>query len=1351
MTLVHLSIALSIPLSISSYDLRLYSPLILGLGTTVTFFIQKLEFENRKRASTLVLSFWTLTTLFSAVALYGLIIRSVLHPIYLLSLSSISLIGLCNLILEGSYSPGHHDNYYDDSNLFVKLTYSYVTPLFSQSPIRIRTVPNPPKQLETKSVYKQFSDVWDRKTENSASPSLISTLLLNHWGSLLTTSLLETFTTIIPFVYPLLLKQLMLFVDKYNRGEVPLSQGISIVLVSAFLKFLETIIKSKHGLMTANLSTKIDTTLCHLVHQKALRLSSEAVSETSIGELVNILTNSVNEVTYLATTQLNLIWTIPLETAVCWLTMYSLIGNAMWVGLAVSVLIIPLTGFLARLQTRLYLKLQDACEDRFTHTDNLLSNIKSIKLYGWETTFYNKIRAIRNGQELTGLRRLSYLSLAQSVVSRTSHCLAATASFVFIVVVQRLPLSAADAIPALDIFGMLLSPVTSISSRVEFFIQAWVALQKLDSFLKLSEVEKKSMEQLTKQHTKQKLITQQITQQKQSTQLTNQPVVSTNGTFYWDRHLQTPALTNISLSVNTGETVCIIGKVGSGKTATLLAILGELFSSPSSSSSLPFAVAYSCQTPWIRNGTIKDNILFGSKEDPAFYNQTLEACALSRDLELLVNGDFTQVGEKGISLSGGQKARISIARSVYSRAQVQLYDDPLSAVDEHVQAHLIRHVFGQKGLLGDKTVIIATNTLNLLSHCSMVHVIENKTFVESGRFDELRVRGVVQTLQSRDRSENESSSDSGDDSVSETDSIRSRDTADTEDVQTTPPNLLQLYKKYLSAVGYFNIGVYFSLSLIGSALAIAGGYWVSRWGSSEVSNLSDLSLVFGYLVIQFSAEMSDSLGIFSISAFGAIRASQTIHEQMLKTVLRAPMSYFESTPLGRLTTRFSGDLETIEDMYWVVTEVFNTLLASFSTLLVIIVSSPITLLVIIPALYLYRLLQQHYLRTSRQVTRLTATVMSPIVSHFQETLTGLTTIRAFNKQRFFSTTSEAHFDVSAKMEFLSHSLREWLELRLTLIGVTVFVSTGLSLVVALQWSSLSAGLVGLVMSYASTISSNFGNVVESIIDVDQEAVSLERVFELCQLESEAPLKAKEPPAHWPNEGKITFESYSTKYRAGLDPVLHSLSFTIRPGENVGVVGRTGAGKSSLAMALFRVIEATEGSIIIDGEDISKIGLEDLRSRLSIIPQDAQMFEGTVRSNLDPSGMLSDQQLSQVLELSSLNQFFVGLDTEVNDGGSNLSLGQKQLVCLGRALLTPSSILVLDEATAAVDYETDKVIQEMIRREFKNRTILTIAHRLDTVMDSDRILVLDAGRVVEFDTPETLLGDEDSVFFGLVNA
>ncbi|KAI6954188.1 Metal resistance protein YCF1, partial [Hortaea werneckii] len=474
-------------------------------------------------------------------------------------------------------------------------------------------------------------------------------------------------------------------------------------------------------------------------------------------------------------------------------------------------------------------------------------------------------------------------------------------------------------------------------------------------------------------------------------------------------------------------------------------------------------------------------------------------------------------------------------------------------------------------------------------------------------------------------------------------------------------------------------------------------------------------------------------------------------------IFRSPMSFFETTPSGRILNRFSSDIYRIDE---VLARTFNMLFANAAraifTLVVISTSTPVFIALILPLGALYMWIQKYYLRTSRELKRLDSVTRSPIYAHFQESLAGVSTIRAYRQTKRFAMENEWKVDANLRAYFPSISANRWLAVRLEFLGsVIILAAAGFAIVSVTSGSGLSAGLVGLAMSYALQITQSLNWIVRQTVEVETNIVSVERVLEYARLPSEAPeiISKQRPPNSWPSKGGVSFDGYSTRYREGLDLVLKNVNLDIKSHEKIGVVGRTGAGKSSLTLALFRLIEPTSGDITIDDLSTSSMGLLDLRRRLAIIPQDAALFEGTIRDNLDPGHVHDDTELWSVLDHARLRDHVASmdgqLDAQLNEGGSNLSQGQRQLVSLARALLTPSNILVLDEATAAVDVETDAMLQTTLRSNmFKDRTIITIAHRINTILDSDRIVVLEQGEVKEFDTPAELIKTK-GLFYELV--
>lgn len=569
-----------------------------------------------------------------------------------------------------------------------------------------------------------------------------------------------------------------------------------------------------------------------------------------------------------------------------------------------------------------------------------------------------------------------------------------------------------------------------------------------------------------------------------------------------------------------------------------------------------------------------------------------------------------------------------------------------------------------------------------------------------------------------------------------------------------------VYAEYAKTSNLIAVAIYLLTLVCSQTAQIGGSVWLKNW--SEINGKYGGNPHVGkYIGIYFAFGVGSALLVvvqtLILWIFCSIEASRKLHERMAFAIFRSPMTFFETTPAGRILNRFSSDVYRIDE---VLARTFNMLFVNSAraafTLVVISASTPIFIALIVPLGGLYLYIQRYYLRTSRELKRLDSVSRSPIYAHFQESLSGISTIRAYKQSKRFAMENEWRVDANLRAYFPSINANRWLAVRLEFLGSVIILSAaGFAIISVSTGSGLSAGLVGLSMSYALQITQSLNWIVRQTVEVETNIVSVERVLEYAQLPSEAPeiISKNRPPVSWPAKGAVSFNNYSTRYREGLSLVLKDISLSIKSHEKIGVVGRTGAGKSSLTLALFRIIEPTDGDVSIDDVSTSSIGLLDLRRRLAIIPQDAALFEGTVRDNLDPGHVHDDTELWSALDHARLRDHVAvmpgQLDAQVHEGGSNLSQGQRQLVSLARALLTPSNILVLDEATAAVDVETDAMLQTTLRSNmFKDRTIITIAHRINTILDSDRIVVLDHGRVAEFDTPAELVRRK-GLFYELV--
>uniref|UniRef100_A0A672M398 ABC-type glutathione-S-conjugate transporter n=1 Tax=Sinocyclocheilus grahami TaxID=75366 RepID=A0A672M398_SINGR len=746
----------------------------------------------------------------------------------------------------------------------------------------------------------------------------------------------------------------------------------------------------------------------------------------------------------------------------------------------------------------------------------------------------------------------------------------------------------------------------------------------------------------------------------------------------------------------------------------------------------------------------------------------------------VINGVCVQ----GINLSGGQRQRVSLARALYSEVDVYLLDDPLSAVDAHVAKHIFDNVIGPEGALKGKTRILVTHGISFLPQVDNILVMVDGRVSEMGSYQDLlkqngafaeflrnyslediiEVDEVTVSLVDEEEEEefpedalsNHTDMVDNEPVVNEARRQFMRYTLSSQDVCVlcVLQVKFKVYWEYAKAVGPFLSLFICFLYGCQSAASIGANFWLSEWTNDAQHNRTQeqVSMRVGvYAALGISQGVLVMFSSFTL-ALGKIQAARKLHQTLLDNKFHTPQSFFDTTPIGRIINRFSKDIYVIDEVLPSTILMFlGTFFASLSTMIVIICSTPIFALVIGPLALIYFFVQRFYVATSRQLKRLESVSRSPIYSHFSETITGTSVIRAYGRNAAFVLMSDMKVDENQKSYYPGIVSNRWLGVRIEFIGNCIVLFAALLAVIGKD--KLSPGLVGLSVSYALQVTMSLNWMVRMTSDLESNIVAVERVKEYSETQTEAPwiVTDKQPPPDWPPKGNVEFVDYSVRYREGLDLVLRNISLKVEGGEKIGIVGRTGAGKSSMTLCLFRLLEAADGEIVIDEVKISEIGLHDLRSKLTIIPQEPVLFSGTLRMNLDPFEKYSDEEVWKALELSHLKRFVSNqtskLDLECSEGGENLSVGQRQLVCLARALLRKTRILVLDEATAAVDLETDDLIQSTIRTQFEDCTVFTIAHRLNTIMDYTRVLVLDKGQIAEFDTPTNLMAQK-GIFYGM---
>ncbi|EGW33918.1 uncharacterized protein SPAPADRAFT_148152 [Spathaspora passalidarum NRRL Y-27907] len=1138
---------------------------------------------------------------------------------------------------------------------------------------------------------------------------------------------------------------------------------------------LQTSLNNEYMLKNLEVGLNCRSSLTSMIYQKSLKLSSESKLNISSGDIINLMSVDVNRIQNVLT-NLSTLVLAPIDIVLCIVSLWPLLGKATFAGIFTMIFLVPINSIIIKYSRRLNKTQMKLKDNRSRIINDILSSIKSIKLYAWEKPMLEKLSNARNDLELKNLRKIRLINQGALFIWNIIPFLVSFTSFATFALISNIPLTSDIVFPALALLNLLSSPLLQLPMVITSMIEASVAITRVRDFLVSEEIDESMIVRIAKP-------------------AIDEPAVKiTNANFHWTREkysdtvVQPSTLRNINFSVNKGELSCIVGKVGSGKTSLLHALLGQLIITKGKLGTSPSveirgSVAYCSQQPWIMNASVRENILFGCRYDENVYQETISACQLIPDLAILPDGDDTQVGEKGVSLSGGQKARLALARAVYARADVYLFDDVLSAVDSHVAKNIVDLVLSKNGLLGGKCIVLCTNNMNVLNSADMVTLMEKGEITEQStvtEIDEIYHPKLHELIRDFGK---QTVPDKNLELVPKIPVVRPRSlrrasietfhwdplnkllpnlrTGQTNEVSQQGKVSWSVYLAYIKACSIPGGIFWFVLLLLASALSVAGNYWLKHWteSNSKTGGNSDVWMfIIVYAIFGLSAAiMTVARGSVMMLWLG-MNASRKIHDGMAERVVYSPMVFFERTPIGRIMNRFTNDINKIDDG---IPQVFQGFIAqsvrTIFTLGVVSYVIPLYIIIISVLSIIYIYYEIYYVSISRELKRLVSVSRSPIYGHLGESLNGIDTIRAYQQDNRFEFINNVNIDFNLKSVYMLRSINRWLFFRLQFIGaIGVLSASGLCIYSLTTKHPLTSSMAGFVMTYALQVTSSLKLVVRTSAEVETSIVAVERCLEYMELSIEDTESPVVPPPAWPIDGSIKFNDYSTRYRANLDLILKHITMTVKPGEKIGIVGRTGAGKSSLALAIFRIIEPVEGNIEIDSLNTSHIPLYDLRHRLSIIPQDCQLIEGTIRSNLDPFNYYTDEEVWQALELAHLKEHILSLKDEedklsckVYENGANFSSGQRQLMSLARVLLkmNDSKILVLDEATAAVDVQTDKIIQETIREQFKSKTIVTIAHRLETVMDSDKIVCLDQGELREFDSPKNLL-EKQGIFYHL---
>ncbi|KAH8995030.1 ABC transporter [Lactarius akahatsu] len=1196
---------------------------------------------------------------------------------------------------------------------------------------------------------------------------------------------------------PLILKSLIKFATEsyvaHREGLLApgVGRGIALAIGLVILQLFGSLCQHHFFYRSASSGVLVRGGLITAIYSRSLRLTTGSRARLSNGRLVNHISTDVSRIDFCCGF-FHMSWTAPIQLGICLGLLVSNLGPSALAGFSVFIILTPIQGKIMKSLFRIRRKTMEWTDKRAKLLQELLGGMKLIKFFAWEAPFLERVAGYRK-REMSYVRTMLLVRAANMALAISTPALASVVAFL-VYAGSGHQLTPAVIFSSLTWFQLLRMPLMMLPLSLSTITDARNAIGRLQECFTADLVSETLVKDPKLKYA----------------------VEIDNASFAWDgpppdlnegkedkekkkaRSDPRPKpvlvsepeevkfkLKHIDLRVPRGQLVAIVGAVGSGKTSLLQGLIGDMRRTEGSVR-VGGSVAYCSQSAWIQqNATIRDNICFGRAFEAERYWKAVHDACLEPDLDVLPNGDMTEVGERGISLSGGQKQRVNICRAIYSRSDILIFDDPLSALDAHVGESVFNNVLLDSS--SGATRILVTHALHFLPKVDHIYFMADGRITEHGTFGEMMANGddfarTFDEFVTKDRTESKRENTINVEDADADENVKKRQAAmrgaqlmQAEERNTGAVNI-QVYKQYIqSGNGTVLMPIMLVTIVLMQVSFVLSSYWLVWWQEREWQRPQGF-----YMGIYATLGVGQALAAFMNGmtvAFIVYSASRRMHDNAITRVMLSPMSFFETTPVGRIMNRFSKDIDTIDNM---LADSFRMLINTFSTIVgaIVLISIllPWFLIAVAVVLVLYAMASAFYRASAREMKRLDAILRSSLYSHFSETLSGIATIRAYGEEVRFFNENRDRVNIENRAYWMTVTNQRWLGIRLDLLGALLILVVAM-LTVGTRFS-VSPAQTGVALSYILSVQQSFGWMVRQLAEVENNMNSVERiVYYARDLEQEPPheIPDRNPPAPWPSNGKLEINEAVLKYRPELPLVLKGLSMSVEGGEKIGIVGRTGAGKSSIMVALFRIVELVSGSINIDGVDISKLGLNDVRNAISIIPQDPTLFSGSLRSNLDPFGQHDDARLWDALRRSYLveeakrispvlsevdgeeEQLGTGattpnaprftLDSPIEEEGSNLSIGQRSLVSLARALVKDSKILILDEATASVDYETDRKIQETIADEFRDRTILCIAHRLRTIISYDRICVLDNGKIAEFGVPEDLYA-QDGIFRGM---
>uniref|UniRef100_A0A8C4GV60 ATP-binding cassette, sub-family C (CFTR/MRP), member 9 n=1 Tax=Dicentrarchus labrax TaxID=13489 RepID=A0A8C4GV60_DICLA len=1278
-------------------------------------------------------------------------------------------------------------------------------------PIELKKIGKLPIAMRALTNYLRLKDAYeDQRTaeDPDRAPSIWRSMYRAFGRPILLSSTFRYLADLLGFAGPLCISGIV----NVQTPNLLQNTSVLAVLLFLALILQRTFLQASYY-VTIETGINLRGALLAMIYNKILRLSTSNMSmgEMTLGQINNLVAIETNQLMWFLFLCPNL-WAMPVQIVMGVILLYYLLGWSALVGASVIVLLAPVQYLIATKLADTQKSSLEHSTDRLKKTSEILKGIKLLKLYAWENIFCDSVEDTR-GKELTSLKTFAFYTSMSIFMNAAIPIAAVLATFVMHHFLNKSGPSPSEAFAALALFHILVTPLFLLSTVVRFAVKALVSVQKLGEFLQSDEIEDDSWRNgdmtvsfeagkkhpgmvSTKAINRKQPMRYQMDNYEQPTRRQMRPtetedvaVKVSNGFFTWGNNLST--LSDINIRIPTGQLTMIVGQVGCGKSSLLLAMLGEMQTIDGRvhwSNKNRYSVAYATQKSWLLNATVEENITFGSPFNKQRYKAMIDACSLQPDIDLLPFGDQTEIGERGINLSGGQRQRICVARALYQNTNIVFLDDPFSALDIHLSDHLMQE--GILKLLQDdkRTVVLVTHKLQYLTHADWIIAMKDGSVLREGTLKDIQNHDVElydhwKTLMNRHDHELEKDIQQDSQTTLERKTLRrafySRETKnqiddedeeeeeeeeDDDNMSTTTNRRSKIPWRvcwcYLSSGGFFMVFLMVSSKLLKHSVIVAIDYWLALWTSSKTSQSTGGGTDSYYLpvfIILCAAGITLCLITSLTVEFLGLSAATNLHHNLLNKIIHAPIRFFDITPLGQILNRFSADTNIIDQHIPPTLEsLTRSTLLCLSAIGVISIITPAFLIALVPLAVAFYFIQKYFRVASKDLQDLDDSTQLPLLCHFSETAEGLTTIRAFRHEARFKQRMLELTDTNNTAYLFLSAANRWLEVRTDYLGaVIVLTAAGASI-----WSSLynlpRGGLVGLGLTYALTVTNYLNWVVRNLADLEVQMAAVKKVNSFLGTESEnyeGSMGASQVPENWPQEGEIKIQDLCVRYDPMLKPVLKHVNAYIEPGQKVGICGRTGSGKSSLSLAFFNMVDIFEGKIVIDGIDICKLPLQTLRSRLSIILQDPVLFSGSIRFNLDPERTCTDDRLWEALEIAQLKNMVKalpgGLDAVVTEGGENFSVGQRQLFCLARAFVRKSSILIMDEATASIDMATENILQKVVMTAFADRTVVTIAHHVSSILEAEQVLVFSSGILVESDSGPNLLAQEESLFSVLV--